>query len=694
MSGGLDSTSLALYMLSQGYEIRAYSFNYGQKHDVELSLVKKNIVYLQSKGYPIVHQTIDLRDAFSDSSSSLHKGGDTIPEGDYRDETMKSTVVENRNVIFSSIIYGKALAWANKTQSDVVITLGLHAGDHCFAKETKILTPDGLKTITELKCGDEVYSWNDDNKCEIDKVTDLIHVGVSDQLYNISTTTGNLRVTPDHKLYKIQLSNFDPSKGYEKKLVQCYAKDLAEGDLLLTSRSLPSKKNTITYDCVDLGIFDDGKFIIDEDSVYIKENKKTPRYVKSEYIVALMAWYITEGWTSKPKKKSDSNYSSRFSQSLWKNFENCENIQSLFTNSGIPVKYEYSKQVENGIPKEITYYISGIVSNMFKTAGHCADEKHIPGWLMKILKKDSNLRKIFINNMIEGDDHYDKISGLTSYISKSHKLIEDMSFIVKLEGYAIKTYRGKSTEIISFGNFNRKSGLVNFGDGAMTKITNIIKEDVQEDIFDITVEKNHNFFAGSLGNILVHNCIYPDCRPESQEMARELFRISNWGSERVDYVAPFITIDKGEVLKKGIEACEKLGIDWRVIYSNTISCYNPDELGRSCGKCGTCVERIEAFEKLGLKDPIAYQDTPEVEHKFVLRFFNSKNEEMSTSEILVKSNIVDKEVVFNTLPFCDPFVREAKERLYNSHSIRQEIVQVGVTGLTDDKFGCLFVARV
>lgn len=233
MSGGLDSTSLALHMLAQGYEVRAYAFDYGQKHVIELKRLKSNIKYLQSEGLPITLQIINLKDAFSDSASSLRASNNqAIPEGDYRDENMKSTVVENRNVIFSSIIYGKALGWANKTKDDVVITMGLHAGDHS---------------------------------------------------------------------------------------------------------------------------------------------------------------------------------------------------------------------------------------------------------------------------------------------------------------------------------------------------------------------------------------IYPDCRPESQEMARELFRISNWGSERVNYIAPFINIDKCGVLSNGIEACDDLGLDWRKVYKNTISCYTPDSSGKSCGRCGTCCERIEAFEKIGLKDPVKYQ---------------------------------------------------------------------------------------
>lgn len=233
LSGGLDSTSLALEMLSQGYEIRAYSFNYGQKHAIELDLVKKNVEYLQSLGFPITYQIIDLRDAFSDNTSALVAStGKAIPEGDYREESMKSTVVPLRNVIFSTIIYSKAINWAVQSNDDVLITLGIHAGDHT---------------------------------------------------------------------------------------------------------------------------------------------------------------------------------------------------------------------------------------------------------------------------------------------------------------------------------------------------------------------------------------IYPDCRPESQEACKKAFEISDWNSDKVDYIAPFVNIDKGEVLRRGIEACKKLNVDWKTIYSHTISCYSPSADGKSCGKCGTCVERLEAFEKLGLKDPVLYR---------------------------------------------------------------------------------------
>ena len=148
LSGGLDSTMLLMHYLARGFEVRSYSFDYGQKHDIELKKVKDNIKFLQEKGLQVSHQVINLRDAFSDSASSLYgANNEKIPEGDYRDENMKSTVVENRNVIFSSIIYGKALGWANKTQSNVLISLGIHAGDHTIYPDT---TPESQSMAREL----------------------------------------------------------------------------------------------------------------------------------------------------------------------------------------------------------------------------------------------------------------------------------------------------------------------------------------------------------------------------------------------------------------------------------------------------------------------------------------------------------------------------------------------------------------
>lgn len=154
LSGGLDSTMLMMRLLADGYQVRAYSFNYGQKHLCELEKLKENLTYLtHEKGFPISWQVINLEDAFSDSVSSLKQGGEDIPEGHYKDENMKSTVVENRNVIFSSIIYGKALSWANKTKEHVSITLGIHAGDHTIYPDC---TPESHEAAAHLF---EISNW-------------------------------------------------------------------------------------------------------------------------------------------------------------------------------------------------------------------------------------------------------------------------------------------------------------------------------------------------------------------------------------------------------------------------------------------------------------------------------------------------------------------------------------------------------
>lgn len=131
LSGGMDSTCLLLHLLQKGFGVKCYSFDYGQKHRIELKRVQKNVQYLQEQCLPVSWEIIDIKSVFSESNSALlPQSGVSVPEGNYTGENMKATVVENRNGIFSSIIYGKALAWANRIEDNVLISLGIHSGDH------------------------------------------------------------------------------------------------------------------------------------------------------------------------------------------------------------------------------------------------------------------------------------------------------------------------------------------------------------------------------------------------------------------------------------------------------------------------------------------------------------------------------------------------------------------------------------
>ena len=132
LSGGMDSTSLLLHMLARGSEVTCISYDYGQKHVIELDRASANIDYLSSKGYAIEHYVVDLSSAMSLFESSLTDSERLVPEGHYEEEQMKQTVVPNRNAIFSSILYGYALSVSAKENVDVSVTLGVHSGDHAI----------------------------------------------------------------------------------------------------------------------------------------------------------------------------------------------------------------------------------------------------------------------------------------------------------------------------------------------------------------------------------------------------------------------------------------------------------------------------------------------------------------------------------------------------------------------------------
>ena len=149
LSGGMDSSTLLLHLLAHQYQVTALSFDYGQKHRVELERAQQLVDYLNSKNSqivktndygqstkkifkPITYQVIKLDGLTSLLNSALVSGGDEVPEGHYEEDNMKATVVPNRNKIFSSITQAVALSIANKTESPVKIAMGIHAGDHAI----------------------------------------------------------------------------------------------------------------------------------------------------------------------------------------------------------------------------------------------------------------------------------------------------------------------------------------------------------------------------------------------------------------------------------------------------------------------------------------------------------------------------------------------------------------------------------
>ena len=132
LSGGMDSSTLLLRCLSEYDQVTAISFDYGQKHRVELERAQQLVGYLLQNGLNVNYQVIKLDGLVNLLNSALVQGGEDVPEGHYEEDNMKATVVPNRNKIFASLVQAVALSAANANGNDTDIALGIHAGDHAI----------------------------------------------------------------------------------------------------------------------------------------------------------------------------------------------------------------------------------------------------------------------------------------------------------------------------------------------------------------------------------------------------------------------------------------------------------------------------------------------------------------------------------------------------------------------------------
>ena len=130
LSGGMDSSTLLLKALNEYETVTALSFDYGQKHRVELERAQSLVDYLNDKGHKVTYKQIQLNGLADLLNSALVEGGDEVPEGHYAEENMKATVVPNRNKIFASITQAVALSVATTKKESTDIALGIHSGDH------------------------------------------------------------------------------------------------------------------------------------------------------------------------------------------------------------------------------------------------------------------------------------------------------------------------------------------------------------------------------------------------------------------------------------------------------------------------------------------------------------------------------------------------------------------------------------
>ena len=119
-SGGLDSVSLAHMVAAKRKLTGLVSFDYGQRHRKELDYAA-----LCAKRLDVPHDIIDMRGIGAALTGSALTDDIDVPDGHYAEDTMRVTVVPNRNAIMLSVAYGIAAA-----RGDQAVATAVHGGDH------------------------------------------------------------------------------------------------------------------------------------------------------------------------------------------------------------------------------------------------------------------------------------------------------------------------------------------------------------------------------------------------------------------------------------------------------------------------------------------------------------------------------------------------------------------------------------
>jgi 7-cyano-7-deazaguanine synthase len=109
--------------------------------------------------------------------------------------------------------------------------------------------------------------------------------------------------------------------------------------------------------------------------------------------------------------------------------------------------------------------------------------------------------------------------------------------------------------------------------------------------YAIGIKASRLFYGAHSGD----HAIYPDCRPVFVSAMETAFHLCDWNDLILS--APYLHLTKGDIVRRGLS----LGVD----YSNTWTCYKGGE--KSCGKCGSCDERLAAFREAGAVDPLEYE---------------------------------------------------------------------------------------
>jgi 7-cyano-7-deazaguanine synthase len=136
----MDSYTVLNKAMQQGYDVHAVSFNYGQRHSKELLFAKK-----VCEQHNIEHKIVDISSIKQLIGGSALTDDIDVPEGHYEEESMKTTVVPNRNMIMLSMAVGYAVS----IQAEAVY-FGAHSGDHAIYPDCRTEFVSAMNDVCKI----------------------------------------------------------------------------------------------------------------------------------------------------------------------------------------------------------------------------------------------------------------------------------------------------------------------------------------------------------------------------------------------------------------------------------------------------------------------------------------------------------------------------------------------------------------
>lgn len=519
---------------------------------------------------------------------------------------------------------------------------------NCFTPDTEVLTPDGVRAITDLEVGDEVYSLNPDTEqMEVKPVTEThAYPDYEDELVDIETSQMDFRVTPNHRMLVrknetngitedgysfVEAGDLDRATNYELPhgWTAEHGDDLEEVDL---TRYLDGEYEVWVRPSVhghtfaaELGYYpdtvlknDDGVegYIFDaeefeEHREYIEEvceqsyvhsesgRKWIPRTYDGDDFVQLLAWYITEGnvYTSEDKQFGENFRGSATTVKIAQDapIGNAEDGTEVAADGGdhagignLLARIGFNCYSDD----QCHQFTSKLFGNFLReTCGEGSFEKHIPDLVWGLSERQ---KRLFLDTLVAGDG--DRQVESWRYTTSSDQLRDDVMGLCAHLGLNPK--------------YNRDSGSwrIYVDESAVNTLRmhrSSSRSTANDGVYCVTVEDNHTLLAGRNGKF--------------QFVGQSLYGVSGWDRFRLydKEAAAAITATGRDVIEYTDETATDLG--YSVAYGDTDSVML--ELGHDVEKQDALDQSFEIESQINdAYDDFALEELNAEHHRFQIEF--------------------------------------------------------------------------